>query len=75
MRKKRGKNDLFEDQASNSGSWILGNEEESNREFKVRIVERLTYLERKLNGNEGDALSEEVEPLVEEEESSRAPAL
>ena len=32
---------------------LLNKDEESNREFKVRIVERLTFLESKLHNNTG----------------------
>lgn len=47
LKKKRARNDQVEE---GSGSqWLLGKNEQSSREFKVRIVERLTYLEQKLN--------------------------
>jgi len=32
-------------------NWLLSPEEESSREFKVRIVERLTIMERRLLGS------------------------
>ena len=48
MKKKRARNDEVAD-SLNGASWLLSKEEVDNREFKVRIVERLTYLERRLN--------------------------
>lgn len=52
MKKKRARNDEVTD-SSNGASWLLSKDEVDNREFKVRIVERLTYLERRLN-NKGE---------------------
>lgn len=72
MRKKRTKNDQLRDDSS----WLLEKEEESSREFKVRIVERLTFLERRLNCN-GTTVTEEGGVINENEsnEEGGAPCL
>jgi hypothetical protein len=51
-KKKRARIDEVSEKGSSDGHWLLGNDESSNREFKVRIVERLTFLEHKLNGSQ-----------------------
>jgi hypothetical protein len=48
-KKKRTKPDQIAD--DENSDWLLSKAEGNSREFKVRIVERLTYLERRLNGN------------------------
>jgi hypothetical protein len=40
-------------------NWLLSPEEESSREFKVRIVERLTVMERRLLGTSGEGAAHE----------------
>lgn len=52
LKKRKARNDNLDDTTTQSESqWLLNKDEGSNREFKVRIVERLTFLEQKLNGS------------------------
>jgi len=72
LKKKRTKNDSLRDHTDGVDSWLLGKDERSSREFKVRIVERLTYLERRLNGQNNN--SEEI-PIENAESEEVAPCL
>ena len=50
---------------------LLNKDEESNREFKVRIVERLTFLEQKLHSStEANSQIEEISKVAPALESS-----